>query len=82
LKERADKYQEAASELGVDVSFTWLGFTVEEWFTDLKTRVNVIQLAKRRSELLELETRINKLVPQDVRDAMELEALQKSLGLV
>lgn len=82
LKERGNKYQEAAIELGVDVKFTWLGFTVEEWLKDLKTKVNVIQIHKRREELLELETRINAIIPQDVRNQLEFEDLQKSLSLL
>jgi len=79
LKERAKSYKESAVELGCDVAFTWLGFTQEEWFADLKTRVNVLQLSKRRSELIELETRLNKIVPQEMRDAMEMKELMKAL---
>lgn len=80
LKERSEKYGEAAGELGVATSFTWLGFTVEEWLKDLKTRVNILQLAKRKAELVELEKRVNAVVSPELRTKMELEALSELLG--
>lgn len=81
LKERAKSYDEAAVELGCDSKFTWLGFSPEEWTADCQTRVNVLQIAKKKAELAALEIRINKVVPQDIREARELVALQKELGL-
>ena len=80
LKERSEKYAEAAKELGVDVNFTWLGFTVEEWTTDLLTRVSILQLAKRKAELKELEERVNAIVSPELRRKMEIEALETLLS--
>ena len=80
LKERSEKYTEAAKELGVDVNFTWLGFTVNEWTTDLLTRVSILQLAKRKAELKELEERVNAIVSPELRRKMEIEALETLLS--
>jgi hypothetical protein len=79
LTERSNSYQAVAERLGCKVSFTWLGFTEDEWFTDLKTRVDSLQISKRRAELAEFETRLNKVMPQEMRDAKELESLAKML---
>lgn len=79
LKERSIRYAEAAEQLNVDVSFTWLGFTVEEWLADLQTRVSVLQIAKRRSELKDLEEKINKVVSPELRLEMEMKALEDTL---
>lgn len=79
LKERSSKYNEAAAELGVDVNFTWLGFTVDEWTTDLKTRISILQLSKRKAELKELEERVNAIVSPELRRKMEIEALEALL---
>jgi len=81
LKERARSYDEAAAELGCESKFTWLGFSVDEWKADCQMRVNVLQIDKKVKELAALEIRINKVVPQDIRDARELAALQKELGI-
>lgn len=79
LKERSEKYAEAAKELGVEVTFTWLGFTVEEWIKDLRTRVSILQIAKRRTELKELEARVNAVMTPELRRQMEMEALEALL---
>lgn len=79
LLERSEKYAVAAEQLNVTVDFTWLGFTVKEWFTDLKTRVSTLQIAKRRAELKELEEKINKVISPEMRREMELKALEASL---
>lgn len=80
LKERSEKYASASEELGVEANFTWLGFTVEEWTIDLKTRVSILQLAKRKAELKELEERVNAIVSPELRRKMEVEALEKLLA--
>lgn len=80
LKERSEKYDSAAKELGVIAEFTWLGFSVDEWTTDLKTRVSVLQLAKRKAELKELEERVNAIVSPELRRKMEVDALEKLLS--
>ena len=79
LEGRTALYKSVADRLGCKVEFTWLGFTEEEWFTDLQTRVNTLQVAKRRAELQEFETRLNKVMPQEMRDQKELEFLAKML---
>jgi hypothetical protein len=80
LKDRSKAYAQAAEELGVVATFTWLGFTVEEWTTDLKTRVSILQLSKRKAELLELESRLNAIVSPELRRQMETDALEALLA--
>lgn len=80
LKDRKKSYTEAAEELNVKANFTWLNFTVEEWTKDLKTRVSVIQLSKRKAELAELEIRVNTVMSPELRARMEMEALEAALS--
>lgn len=79
LKDREKSYAEAAAELKVKADFTWLGFTVEEWLKDLKTRVTILQITKRRAELIALEARVNAVVTPELRRQMEMEDLQAIL---
>lgn len=79
LLERSEKYPIAAEKLKVDVVFTWLGFTVEEWFADLQTRISTLQIAKKRTELKELEEKVNKVVSPELRLEMEMKALEDTL---
>ncbi len=76
-----DGFTKAAGMTNVtDAKFKWQGFTLNEWVSDIQTRINKIQITKKRAELEDLERRLDKLVSPEVREAMELEAIQKALS--
>ncbi len=79
LIERKDKSELAASQLGVDFKFTWLGFTVDEWKDDFQTRVDQISIQAKRKELAEIESRLNAIISPELKAQMELEAISKLL---
>ena len=72
---------EAAKILGVDSKFEYMGFTFDQWEVDFKTRVEKIQISAKKTELKQLEERLDKLVSKEKREEMELEAIKKQLGL-
>jgi hypothetical protein len=80
LIDRKEKSQKAAEELGVKYSFTWLGFTVDEWKSDFQTRVNQISIQEKRKELAEIEARLNAIISPELKAQMELEALTELLS--
>ena len=61
--------------LETNVKFDWLGFSLEAWISDIKTRVNKIDISKKRDELEKLETRLNSLISPELRNQMELEEI-------
>jgi hypothetical protein len=74
--------EKAALELGVEnYKFEYLGFSLGEWKSDFKTRVDKINITKKKNELNALEARLNSLISPELRNQMELEAIQKELGL-
>ncbi len=79
LKDRSERYPAACEELGVAAEFKWLGFTYDEWKQDLKTRVSVLQIAKRKAELKELEARVNAVMTPELRAELELKALEAEI---
>ena len=79
LKDRSERYPAACEELGVEAEFKWLGFTYDEWKQDLKTRVSVLQIAKRKAELKELEARVNAVMTPELRAELELKALEAEI---
>ena len=79
LKDRSERYPVACEELGVEAEFKWLGFTYDEWKQDLKTRVSVLQIAKRKAELKELEARVNAVMTPELRAELELKALEAEI---
>ena len=79
LKDRSERYPAACEELGVIAEFKWLGFTYDEWKQDLKTRISVLQIAKRKAELKELEARVNAVMTPELRAELELKALEAEI---
>jgi hypothetical protein len=80
LIDRKEKSENAATKLGVKYSFTWLGFTVDEWESDFQTRVNQVSLQEKRKELAEIEARLNAIISPELKAQMELEAITALLG--
>lgn len=78
----SDASEKAAAELGIEnYKFEYLGFSLNDWKTDFKTRVDKIQITKKKNELAKLEERLNSLISPELKAQMELEAIQKELGL-
>lgn len=80
LIERESNYIIAATELGADNKFTWLGFTADEWKSDFKTRSMQLNIQKERKTLQELEVRLNGLISPELKAQMELEAISALLA--
>lgn len=79
LMERAKMHKEASDLLEVKSDFKWLGFSLEEWLHDLKTRASKINIDAKRKEFKQLEDKLNTLVSPEQRRLMELEAISKAL---
>lgn len=79
LKDREKSFNEAKEELGVNVDFTWLGVSVEDWTWDLKTRLSVLNITAKRKKLAVLEEKLNKLVSPEMRTQMEIAAIEAAL---
>lgn len=79
LLEKEKSYSEAAKILGSDSKFNWFGYTVDEWKQDFITRKNQIELKNMKLDLEEKESKLDKLVSKEVREAMELAQLEKEL---
>lgn len=80
LMDRKEKSERAANELGVDYSFSWLGFSLEEWKSDFQTRINQISIQERKRELAEIEARLNAIISPELKAKMELEVLTELLN--
>ena len=78
---KAGNHEKACTTLGIEGTFKWMGYTLEEWSDDLKTRVNKIQIIKKKKELEAMEKSLNKLLSPELKEQMELDAISKSLGL-
>ena len=63
VREKEKGYKEAAKELGVEApAYTWGGFSVKDWLTDIKLRIDQIQIATKKNKLEQLEERLNAII--------------------
>lgn len=81
LRGKEEDYVKVAAELGVEdvPEFTWQGFSVTDWFKDLQTRINQVQIASKKKKLETLEERLNRVVSPELRAKLELDAISKEL---
>ncbi len=76
LKVQQDVFTGVIKELGLDgASFLWMGFSAEDWFSDIKARLKLLKINKDKKDLEALEARINSLVTPEQRREIELAAI-------
>jgi monoamine oxidase len=81
LKERERGYNDLAKEMGVEApAFSWQGFSVSDWLTDIKNRINKIQIASKKKKLEVLESRLNSVISPELRAELELQAIEEELN--
>ncbi len=74
-------YSDACSRLGVEPdTFKWEGYTLEEWETDFKARVDIILWNKRKRELDATEKKLNELLSQEGKTAAALDDIASLLA--
>lgn len=80
LVQKSEYINKAALDLDVDVDETYMGYPIEDWMDDLKSRAGQLSIDKKKKELDTLDKRVNSIVSPDQRRNMELEALQAELS--
>ncbi len=81
LIEKNNSFNLAKVELKIDVKFKWMGYSFDEWLSDIKTRITKIQISKKRQELESYETKLNALVSPELKRKMEIDEIKKSLNV-
>jgi hypothetical protein len=81
LVHKMESVYKAATLLGVEAKFEWMGFSFDQWMADFITRVEKIRISEKKQELKDLEARLDKLVSKERREELELVAIRKQLGL-
>lgn len=80
LSNKKQAFEKSAKLLNVNVSCKHLGFSIEDWESDIKTRINGLQIKAKRDELAVLEERVNALVSHEQRRQIELKKLVEEIG--
>ena len=80
LLEKESFHNKANETLGTDVKFKWLGYSLNEWMADIKTRLSKVEISKKRDELDKLEKRLGSLISPELRNQMELDDIAAKLN--
>lgn len=76
FRERAKKELMEVEEIE---PLTYDNFTLEEWRTDFKTKLGVINIRKEKASLKLMEEKINGMISPEKRTELELELMEKEL---
>ena len=76
---KSEAFKVARLKLGVEAEFKWDDYTVDEWESDFKTRISLIDWDNKKKQLEETQKRLSQLVSEDARTEMELENITKAL---
>ena len=71
----------SAKELGIDEEYLLGGYTLGDWLTDLKAKLEVVGQKDEAKKLKLMEDKLETLLSEDKRTELELEALEAELGL-
>lgn len=81
LNMRKDAHVAAAKELGVEnYKFEHDGYAYQDWASDIKLRLDKINIAKEKAKLEMIEQRLSKLESPELKEQRELEELQALLN--
>lgn len=77
-----EKDHKAATDiLELEHPFKWMGYSLKDWQTDIKSRVHKIKISDKKKKLEVLQTKLNNLVSEERREEIELDNIKKELGL-
>lgn len=82
LQEKFNRYTAAVAALKLEKeapTFKHLGFSFEDWASDIRTRIDGLRIKNKKDELSKLEARVNALVSPEQRRKIELEKLAKEI---
>lgn len=80
LKVKLHAYAMSAIDLEIGIDEVVVsGFSIDKWMHDIDMQISVLTRAEKEKKLKETENTLNKLLSDDKRTELELEALAKSL---
>lgn len=72
--------ESACQMLGVKFDNCYYGFKFEDWFEDLKHRMDFLTVNDEKKSLEKLEKKLDSLVSPEMKRAMEITAIEKLLN--
>ncbi len=78
------KHKEYAAEaetiLGLETTSQYKGFSYDDWVSDCKKRISVLNIRAKKEKLAALEKRLNDIVSPEQKRQMELDSIVNELS--
>ena len=71
----------SAKDLGLDKEYKVSGYTLDDWITDLKVKLEMTMQKSKEAELLRMERKLDKLLSDDKRVELTLNDIENELKL-
>lgn len=81
IKNQIDLMESSAKFLGVEkFDNKFEGYTLEEWTTDFKSKIDLINIKQMKEDLKIKEDKLNSLISEDKRKELEFESILKDFS--
>jgi hypothetical protein len=76
---KLNMYKLSVENLGLLNDFTISQYKVEDWMTDIKSRLEVLSVQEEESKLRQLEQKLDQLLSEDKRVELEINSIEELL---
>ena len=80
ILENKSAYENACKALGIESEYNYGGYSIEDWITDLKLRVKIIQWNAKQAEFNAISKKLDGLISEDLRTEKELGDIESLLS--
>ena len=70
---KLNMYLISAKDLGINLEIA--GYNIEEWITDIKSKIKIFEYKKKESELKVLEAKLDKMLSDEKKTELELDEI-------
>lgn len=74
-------HDKANDALGTDIKFEIDGYTIDDWISDIKSRLSVIQWNNKKVNLDAMDRKLAELLSEDAKKAKAIDDFAGELGL-
>lgn len=81
LYQKYDYWRAALDKLGMkSPRFQWGGFTFDQWSSDMKNRIAVIEIQTKKNELKSIRAQLDELMSPEFKRGLKLKELEARLN--
>lgn len=77
---KVNTYKLSAEDLGIEKETKFSGYILEDWLTDLKSRLSILGMKEEETKLKKMEQRLHELLSTDKKVELEIDAIMKDLN--